>query len=71
MARVQLTPFFSSQLHVFVAFMVSWIGIAYWYVWCVWLPKRKGYRLKREWTLQDDGVPRYVFRQVLVSDLTN
>ncbi|GLB39007.1 putative amino acid permease [Lyophyllum shimeji] len=51
-------------LHVFVAYLVSLIGVAYWYVQCVWLPRRKGYRLKRQWVLQEDGVPRYVFRKV-------
>ncbi|KAF8067975.1 APC amino acid permease [Lyophyllum atratum] len=51
-------------LHVFVAYLVSLIGVAYWYIRCVWLPRRNGYRLERQWTLQEDGVPRYVFRKV-------
>jgi len=51
-------------LHVFVAYLVSLIGVAYWYVQCVWLPRRNGYRLKRQWALQEDGVSRYVFRKV-------
>lgn len=55
-------------LHVFVAYLVSLIGIAYWYTWCVWLPKRQGYKLEREWTLQADGVSRHVFRQVRVAE---
>jgi len=51
-------------LHVFVAYLVSLIGVAYWYLRCVWLPRREGYKLEREWTLQRDGVPRCVFREV-------
>ncbi|KAJ7135647.1 amino acid permease-domain-containing protein [Mycena epipterygia] len=47
-------------LHAAVALAVSLIGAAYWYVWGVWLPQRRGYVLEREWVLQDDGVPRYV-----------
>ncbi|RDB27614.1 High-affinity methionine permease [Hypsizygus marmoreus] len=53
-------------LHVFVAYLVSLIGVAYWYVRCIWLPRKHGYRLERQWTLQEDGVPRYVFRHVAV-----
>jgi hypothetical protein len=49
-----------------VAYLVSLIGIAYWYAWCIWLPNRQGYKLEREWTLQADGVSRYVFRKVPV-----
>ena len=52
------------QLHVFVAYLVSLTGVVYWYTWCIWLPKRKGYKLQRDWVLQADGVSRYVFRAV-------
>ena len=52
------------QLHVLVAISVSLIGVVYWYVWCVWLPRRNGYKLEREWVLQGDGVSRCVFRQI-------
>lgn len=52
------------QLHVFVAYVVSIIGVAYWYVRCIWLPKRNGYTLERKWALQDDGVSRYVLHHV-------
>ncbi|KAJ7488059.1 APC amino acid permease [Mycena latifolia] len=48
-------------LHAVVALAVSLIGLAYWYVWSVWLPRKRGYTLVREWVLQDDGVPRCVF----------
>ncbi|KAJ6612557.1 APC amino acid permease [Mycena sp. CBHHK59/15] len=51
-------------LHAVVALSVSLIGVAYWYVWSVWLPRRRGYALERVWVLQDDGVPRCVFRRV-------
>ncbi|KAJ7599194.1 APC amino acid permease [Mycena floridula] len=50
--------------HVVVSWSVSLIGITYWYVRCVYLPRRDGYRLIREWVLQDDGVSRSVFRRV-------
>ncbi|TFK41799.1 APC amino acid permease [Crucibulum laeve] len=46
------------------AVSVSLIGGVYWYFWSIWRPKRQGYKLEREWILQDDGVSRYVFRQV-------
>ncbi|KAJ7245611.1 APC amino acid permease [Mycena haematopus] len=50
-------------LHVVVALAVSLLGAAYWYVWGVWLPRRRGYTLERVWVLQDDGVSRWVFRR--------
>ncbi|KAJ6571447.1 APC amino acid permease [Mycena capillaripes] len=50
-------------LHAVVALAVSLLGGAYWYVWGVWLPRRRGYALERVWVLQDDGVPRWVFRR--------
>ncbi|KAJ7691047.1 APC amino acid permease [Mycena rosella] len=54
-------------MHVVVTLAASQLGVAYWYVWCVWLPKRGGYALKREWTLQADGVSRFVFVKVPVA----
>ncbi|KAJ7362272.1 APC amino acid permease [Mycena albidolilacea] len=50
-------------LHAVVALSVSLLGAAYWYVWGVWVPRRRGYALERVWVLQDDGVPRWVFRR--------
>ncbi|KAF8655580.1 hypothetical protein AX16_003001 [Volvariella volvacea WC 439] len=50
--------------HPVASISLSSFGIVYWYIWCVVLPKRKGYTLEREWVLQDDGVSRYVFRKV-------
>ncbi|KAJ7773966.1 APC amino acid permease [Mycena metata] len=51
-------------LHAVVALAVSLLGAAYWAVWGVWLPRRRGYALTRLWVLQEDGVPRWVFRRV-------
>uniref|UniRef100_A0A0W0F3G9 Putative APC amino acid permease n=1 Tax=Moniliophthora roreri TaxID=221103 RepID=A0A0W0F3G9_MONRR len=51
--------------HTVVSFGVSLIGVTFWYVRCVWIPRRKGYRLVREWVVQEDGVSRFVFRKVL------
>ncbi|KAJ7151957.1 amino acid permease-domain-containing protein [Mycena filopes] len=51
-------------LHAVVALAVSLLGAAYWGVWGVWLPRRRGYALERVWVLQEDGVPRWVFRRV-------
>ncbi|KAJ3886580.1 APC amino acid permease [Lentinula edodes] len=50
--------------HVLVAFSVSMMGIGYWFFWVKWLPRKKGYKLAREWVLQDDGVSRCVYRKV-------
>ncbi|KAF8639012.1 hypothetical protein AX17_001791 [Amanita inopinata Kibby_2008] len=50
--------------HSVAGFAVALIGIAYWYHFAVWQPRRKGFRLEREWVVEDDGVPRNVFRQV-------
>jgi len=50
---------------------VSLFGISYWYVWSIWLPKKKGYTLKREWVVQEDGVSRFAFRKVARSDSDN
>ncbi|KAJ7488271.1 APC amino acid permease [Mycena latifolia] len=54
-------------MYVIVTFAASQFGVAYWYIWSVWLPKRKGYALKREWEIQDDGVSRFVFVKVPVA----
>ncbi|KAK7046478.1 high affinity methionine permease [Favolaschia claudopus] len=50
-------------LHPLVALSVSLLGGAYWYIWSVWLPRRGKYMLERVWVLQEDGVPRWVFRR--------
>ncbi|KAF8881207.1 amino acid permease-domain-containing protein [Infundibulicybe gibba] len=54
-------------LHVLVALSISLIGAGYWYLRCVWLPRRRGYKLEREWVLQDDGVSRYIFRPTVIA----
>ena len=59
-----IDPHLLKKSHPVGSMMVSLIGITYWYIWSVWLPKRKGYRLEREWVIQKDGISRYVFRRV-------
>ncbi|KIM74112.1 hypothetical protein PILCRDRAFT_801430 [Piloderma croceum F 1598] len=54
--------------HVAVAYIISLFGLAYWYAWCVWLPRRGGYRLRRRWMLQEDGLSRSVFQKTSISD---
>ncbi|KAJ7131513.1 APC amino acid permease [Mycena crocata] len=54
-------------MHVVVTLAASQLGVAYWAIWSVWLPRRNGYALKREWKLQDDGVSRFVFVKVPVA----
>ncbi|KAI8986737.1 amino acid transporter [Trametes punicea] len=51
-------------LHVLVSWLISLGGVAYWYIWCVWLPRRGGYALVREWVRDDDGTSRRVVRRV-------
>ncbi|KAI0711347.1 APC amino acid permease [Earliella scabrosa] len=51
-------------LHVLVAWLISGGGIVYWYVWCVWLPRRGGYVLQRQWVRDEDGSVRRVIRKV-------
>lgn len=55
------------QLHVLVAWLMSCAGLTYWYVWCVWLPRRGGYVLVRELARDDDGSTRRVVRKAKVS----
>lgn len=52
------------QAHVVVAYAISIIGIAYWYIWSIWLPRRGGYALRRQWIVQADGIGRRVFIKV-------
>ena len=56
--------FHVSQSHSISSFIVTFLGITYWYVWSVWLPKKKGYFLQREWVDGEDDISRYVFRRV-------
>jgi hypothetical protein len=52
------------QSHAVGSVIVTFLGITYWYIWGTWLPKRKEYRLQREWVNEEDGISRYVFRRV-------
>ena len=54
----------ASQLHVLVSWLISLAGIAYWYYWVVWAPRRGGYVLVRDWVRDDDGSTRRVVRKV-------
>ncbi|KAL0574797.1 hypothetical protein V5O48_007170 [Marasmius crinis-equi] len=49
--------------HLVTAFGLSLLGLMYWYTKTVWIPRRHGYKLRREWVLQDDGVSRFVYRK--------
>ncbi|KAI1798050.1 APC amino acid permease [Ganoderma leucocontextum] len=51
-------------LHVLVSWSISLGGVAYWYWWVVWLPRRGGYVLVRDWVRGDDGSTRRVVRKV-------
>ena len=53
-----------TQAHSAGGLCLSLLGVCYWYVWSVWLPQKKAYRLERRWVLQDDGVSRYAFYKV-------
>ncbi|TEB31036.1 APC amino acid permease [Coprinellus micaceus] len=50
--------------HPVGGFCVSLFGIAYWYIWAIWLPETRGYRLEREIVSMDDGVTKTRFRKV-------
>ncbi|KAF9041462.1 APC amino acid permease [Panaeolus papilionaceus] len=55
--------------HPVSGFAISLFGVAYWYIWSVWLPRRNGYKLQRKWVLQDDGVSRSVFKKIPVGEV--
>jgi len=46
-----------------VALMIGFLGVLYWYVQVVYLPRKGGYRLETE-EVKEDGVSRTVFRRV-------
>ena len=50
--------------HTVGGFVILLVGITYWYIWGIWLPKANGYRLQREWVMQADGISRNVIRRV-------
>ncbi|KAF5336486.1 hypothetical protein D9611_006685 [Ephemerocybe angulata] len=49
--------------HPVGGFGVSLFGIAYWYIWSIWLPRKRGYVLEREVVVMDDGVTKTTFRK--------
>jgi amino acid transporter len=51
--------------HAVVSWLMSVVGIAFWYHQFVWLPKRYGYQLERELVLQNDGTSRIAFHKVV------
>ncbi|KAJ3563673.1 hypothetical protein NP233_g8789 [Leucocoprinus birnbaumii] len=65
-SRISKLTFLATQSHSLAAFAVSLLGMTYWYIWGTWLPKRRGYRLERCYTLQEDGISRWVFRKVAI-----
>lgn len=50
--------------HPVGGFGVSLFGIAYWYVWSIWLPRKRGYRLEKQVEVMSDGVSKVRFRKV-------
>ncbi|KAG2354975.1 amino acid/polyamine transporter I [Suillus spraguei] len=50
--------------HVAVALSVGVLGIAYWFVFFDWIPRKRGYHIVQESVLQDDGVSRNVLRRI-------
>lgn len=52
------------QLHVVVSLGIALLGSVYYYVWCIYLPRRSRYVLVREYVIQEDGVSRNVFQKV-------
>ncbi|KAG8216571.1 APC amino acid permease [Butyriboletus roseoflavus] len=54
-------PYYS---HVVVALFVGLLGVIYWFIFFRWIPERNGYTLKQVPVIQDDGVPRNVFKRI-------
>jgi len=50
-------------LHCLVALGIGFLGVVYWYVKVVYLPRRGGYRLETE-ELEENGISRTVLRQI-------
>jgi hypothetical protein len=55
------------QSHVVIALFVGLLGVIYWFIVFKWIPGRNGYKLKQVTVIQDDGVPRNVFRQIPIA----
>ncbi|KAI9568714.1 amino acid/polyamine transporter I [Boletus coccyginus] len=54
-------PYYS---HVVGALFVGLLGVVYWFIVFRWIPDRNGYTLKQVTVIQDDGVPRNIFRRI-------
>ncbi|KAH0834942.1 amino acid permease-domain-containing protein [Lanmaoa asiatica] len=54
-------PYYS---HVVIALFVGLLGVVYWFIFFWWIPGRNGYTLKQVTVMQDNGVPRNVFRRI-------
>ncbi|KAG2357449.1 amino acid/polyamine transporter I [Suillus spraguei] len=50
--------------HVAVALSIGILGIAYWFVFFDWIPRKRGYHIVQATVLQDDGVSRNVLRKI-------
>ena len=46
-----------------MALSIGFLGVVYWYVNVVYLPRKGGYRLEAE-EVEGDGIRRTVFRRV-------
>ena len=46
-----------------MALVIGFMGVVYWYVRVVYLPRRGGYKLEVE-EVEEDGIGRTVFRRV-------
>ncbi|KAF8548809.1 amino acid transporter [Imleria badia] len=57
----QHLPYYS---HVVAALFVGFLGVVSWFIFFRWIPERNGYTLRQVTVIQDDGVPRNVFRRI-------
>ena len=46
-----------------MALVIGFMGVVYWYVKVVYLPRKGGYKLETE-EVEEDGISRTVFRRV-------
>lgn len=57
----------SSVSYAFVGSSVILFGVAYWYVWTIWIPRRKGSTLEETTATLDDGTTITRLVQVPIS----
>jgi len=50
--------------HAIVAWLMSFLGVAYWYYQFMWIPRKYGYRLEKKWIIEKDGSSRSIFHKV-------